>query len=460
MGVVRDTERGGLRGRVCGGSATATQTGAAPPPTGRALYLRPATAGVGCPGGAAAETRPAGRPCPVVRPRCHEQDRPYSRLCGRPEEGAADCRPDAPRPSCARRGGSGAIREGRPRPLSGGGDRGPAATGGRPDVSHPRGPFALGVRTSPDRLVQAARAVAYLEFLRVLHCTTKVPRPPRNIADLQTLARNRPNVAGSSGPQRLAARKGGLGSGALQSLSGGERCTDLIETRGEPHAQAIGRRWRPSCFSVRVSDQSGEAHRDRGCGYRRNIMAAGGRDRERGKRQSSKNCCRRRGRHPQSPPPEYFSGRAGHKEAETAAAAITRGLHRSWSGPGCLHALWQTRTGSPSRVEVLRHGWQTLRHLSRLLEQEVRVRGSRRSYKVHGPNDHVLLERQTHLAFPVRRRDSQTHLSANARRETIGGKLRAPPHKPGKGRSTQSPAGFAWGGGRPPPPARTSTGGL
>lgn len=168
MGVVGDTERGRLRGGFRPRTTTATQTGTEAPPTGRTLPSWSDPSGVVGPRYGAAEARAAGRPWPLVRARSVAQYRPRPRLCGHPEEDASVCRPDAPRASCARRRRSGAIRAGWSRSLPSGGDRGPAAAGGRPDVNHPMGPSAPGIRTVTDRPVRVGRAVAYLEFLLAL----------------------------------------------------------------------------------------------------------------------------------------------------------------------------------------------------------------------------------------------------------------------------------------------------
>lgn len=83
-------------------------------------------------------------------------------------------RSDRLRASGTRSGRAGRLREEGARPLRGGGDLGAAA--GRGSVNAAGGAFVVAATAIPDRDVQAARDVPYLDFLRVLR-PTRSPRP-------------------------------------------------------------------------------------------------------------------------------------------------------------------------------------------------------------------------------------------------------------------------------------------
>lgn len=91
--------------------------------------------------------------------------------------------------------------------MSGGGDRGPAAARGRPDVNHPMGSAPLGGDRTADREVRAVRPVAYLNFLRVLSPAARATLSPTNIADLWTAARNLQSSVGRVQPPGLLLRE-------------------------------------------------------------------------------------------------------------------------------------------------------------------------------------------------------------------------------------------------------------
>lgn len=91
-------------------------------------------------------------------------------------------------------------------------------------------------------------------------------------------------------------------------------------------------------------------------------------------------------------------GQSGKKAATAAPSAkpcrILGGRGRSQR----LQLVQKGRTRATPRVEILRHGRHPVRHMSELLEQEVRLRRRRRSEKVHGPYEHLLQQRKANIA--------------------------------------------------------------
>ncbi len=95
---------------------------------------------------------------------------------------------------------------------------------------------------------------------------------------------------------------------------------------------------------------------------------------------------------------QRIPGQSGKKAATAAPSAkpcrILGGRGRSQR----LHLVQKGRTRATPRVEILRHGRHPVRHMSELLEQEVRLRRRRRSEKVHGPYEHLLQQRKANIA--------------------------------------------------------------
>ena len=157
---MRDTKSRRLRGRLWQRTTASAQAGPYQEAAGRTIPTRTNTVGVVGSRCQTAEARDAGWPMSLVCSRSLKEDRPIPRLRGRAEEGGPICRPDASRPSSARRCRSGAVRKGRPGPLPRGCDRGSPTAGRRPDVNYPVGypPFPVEVSTDHTFQRRAARA--------------------------------------------------------------------------------------------------------------------------------------------------------------------------------------------------------------------------------------------------------------------------------------------------------------